>query len=94
MASCYPTAQSWTSKGASLPRIDIKGRGRFGVKHRPSSKLHVLLAEGRTQHEKDREHEREKFRRMIRHANENHGGAGERRDGRKIINAGVRGYTW
>ncbi|TKA51654.1 hypothetical protein B0A53_05531 [Rhodotorula sp. CCFEE 5036] len=52
-------AQSWVTKGQYLQRIDIKGRGRFGVKHHPSAKLHVLLAEGPTDEERRRERKRD-----------------------------------
>lgn len=55
-------AQSWTSKGPSIKRIDIKGRGRRGIKHHNLSKLHVLLAEGDTKEQKRREHKREGWR--------------------------------
>lgn len=81
------------TKGKYLPRIDIKGRGRFGKKHHPSAKLHVLLAEGKTEEERRRLHEREKYRRMIRGQAELDGdvGVGKRKP---LINTSVAGWRW
>jgi large subunit ribosomal protein L22 len=28
--------------------VDIKGRGRIGIKHHPTARLHVVLKEGKT----------------------------------------------
>jgi hypothetical protein len=66
-------AQSWTSKGPSIKRLDIKGRGRRGIKHHPSSKLHVLLAEGETAEEKKREHKKNGWRMSCRGVSEGDG---------------------
>ncbi|KAI9637284.1 putative 50S ribosomal protein L22 [Dioszegia hungarica] len=46
-------AESWTSKGPKIKRVDIKGRGRAGIKYHPLARLHVLLKEGKTRSEKD-----------------------------------------
>ncbi|KZT24510.1 ribosomal protein L22 [Neolentinus lepideus HHB14362 ss-1] len=46
-------AESWVTKGPrSQKRIDIKGRGRFGIKVHPDSRMHVVLKEGQTWNEK------------------------------------------
>lgn len=44
-------AESWAAKGQFLKRIDIKGRGRQGVKHHPQARLQVVLKEGKTREE-------------------------------------------
>ncbi|GAA5981903.1 hypothetical protein JCM11641_001937 [Rhodosporidiobolus odoratus] len=86
-------AQSWVTKGPSLARLDIKGRGRHGVKHHPSSKLHVLLAEGLTEEERRRARKKDQWRASIRGLTEGDGiGVGS--SGRKVINAQVGGWRW
>ena len=41
-------------------RLDVKGRGRAGIKHHPTARLHVLLKEGQSVDEKrDRRWEKE-----------------------------------
>ncbi|KZP00186.1 ribosomal protein L22 [Calocera viscosa TUFC12733] len=45
-------AEAWVNKGPKLMRMDIKGRGRFGVKHHPSARMCVVLKEGKTREEK------------------------------------------
>lgn len=85
-------AQAWTSQGPSLKRLDIKGRGRRGIKHHPSSKLHVLLAEGETEEERRRQRKRDQWRASIRGVCERAGtGVGR---APRIINVGVGGWKW
>ncbi|GAA5822322.1 hypothetical protein JCM11251_006300 [Rhodosporidiobolus azoricus] len=86
-------SQSWVTKGHYLTRLDIKGRGRFGVKHHPSAKLHVLLAEGQTNEERRRQKKKDQWRASIRGLTEGDG-VGVGQGGRKIINAGVGGWKW
>ncbi|BGP49878.1 hypothetical protein JCM10450v2_005783 [Rhodotorula kratochvilovae] len=86
-------AQSWVTKGPALQRLDIKGRGRFGVKHHQSSKLHVLLAEGQTDEERRRDRKRDQWRRSIRGLTEGDG-VGVGKGARPIINAGIGGWRW
>ncbi|GAA5867503.1 hypothetical protein JCM3774_003856 [Rhodotorula dairenensis] len=86
-------AQSWVTKGQYLQRIDIKGRGRFGVKHHPSAKLHVLLAEGLTNEERRRQRKQDQWRRSLRGLTEGDG-VGVGRGAKPIINAGVGGWRW
>ncbi|ORY77277.1 ribosomal protein L22/L17 [Leucosporidium creatinivorum] len=85
-------AQSWTTPGPSLQRLDIKGRGRYGVKHHPSSKLHVLLAEGLTDEEKRRQRKQDQWRRSLRGLTEGDGvGVGR---SKPVINTQVGGWKW
>lgn len=86
-------AQSWVTKGQYLQRLDIKGRGRFGVKYHPSAKLHVLLAEGLTEEERRRQRKQDQWRRSIRGLTEGDG-VGVGRGAKPIINAGVGGWRW
>ncbi|GAA6009342.1 mitochondrial 54S ribosomal protein uL22m MRPL22 [Rhodotorula paludigena] len=86
-------AQSWVTKGPYLQRLDIKGRGRFGVKHHPSAKLHVLLAEGATDEERRRVRKRDQWRRSIRGLTEGDG-VGVGRGARPIINAEMGVWKW
>ncbi|KAK4047606.1 hypothetical protein OIV83_005264 [Microbotryomycetes sp. JL201] len=85
-------AQSWVTKGVYLTRLDIKGRGRFGVKHHPSAKLHVLLAEGPTKEEKKKQKKRDQYRDSVRNLSRV-GGVGLGHS-KPIINAGVGGWRW
>lgn len=91
--SFLTSAQSWVTKGPYLTRLDIKGRGRFGVKHHPSAKLHVLLAEGRTEEQRRRERKVDQWRASIRGLTEGDG-VGVGKGGKKIINAEVGGWRW
>ncbi|GAA5856015.1 hypothetical protein JCM8547_002942 [Rhodosporidiobolus lusitaniae] len=86
-------AQSWVTKGPYLVRLDIKGRGRFGVKHHPSAKLHVLLAEGKTDEERRRARKMDQWRASIRGLTEGDG-VGVGTNGKRVINAGVGGWRW
>lgn len=49
-------SQAWVAKGTKLKRIDIKGRGRHGIKEHQFARMHILLEEGKTRDElrKDR----------------------------------------
>ncbi|KAI5474904.1 hypothetical protein MNV49_002298 [Pseudohyphozyma bogoriensis] len=71
--------------------VDIKGRGRYGVKHHPSSKLHVLLAEGKTKEEQKREKKREQWRASLRGLAESPVGVGKQR---KLVNSEVGTWRW
>lgn len=86
------SAQSWVTQGPSLARLDIKGRGRHGIKHHPSSKLHVLLAEGETKEALRRQRKQDQWRASLRGLTEGDGvGIGR---SRPVINAGVGGWKW
>jgi hypothetical protein len=46
-------AQAWVTKGPrSHKRLDIRGRGKYGIKRHPDSRLHVILQEGATWQER------------------------------------------
>lgn len=47
--------QAWVDKGHKDKRIDIKGRGRMGMKHHPHARIQFLLKEGKTWEEKKAE---------------------------------------
>ncbi|KAG9018202.1 hypothetical protein FRB90_011900 [Tulasnella sp. 427] len=44
-------SESWVNKVDALPRVDIKGRSRTGIKHHRYSRMHVVLKEGLTKEE-------------------------------------------
>ncbi|KAG8905182.1 hypothetical protein FRC01_008437, partial [Tulasnella sp. 417] len=44
-------SESWVNKVDALPRVDIKGRSRTGIKHHRYSRMHVVLKEGPTREE-------------------------------------------
>ena len=46
-------------------RIDIKGRGRFGVKIHPEAKVSVVLKGGKTADELEKQAEGRELRRMV-----------------------------
>ena len=53
-------------KGESFhERIDIKGRGRFGVRIHPKAKMSVVLKEGKTVAEFEKQAESRKLRRLL-----------------------------
>ncbi|GAA5934413.1 mitochondrial 54S ribosomal protein uL22m MRPL22 [Sporobolomyces koalae] len=83
-------AQSWVTQGPSIARIDIKGRGRHGIKHHPSSKLHVLLAEGETKEQLRRQRKQDQWRQSLRGLTQ----GTEFGNSKPLINAGVGQWKW
>ncbi|WVW85810.1 hypothetical protein I302_107848 [Kwoniella bestiolae CBS 10118] len=79
-------AETWVSKGPKIARLDIKGRGKYGIKHHPSSKIHVLLREGKTHEEKLQD----RFVKDLRKVRS----AGVVREDGKIRGKVVSGWTW
>jgi len=60
------TAEAWVTKGKNFhKRIDIKGRGRFGVKIHPEAKMSVVLREGKTVDELKKQAEDRKLKRIV-----------------------------
>ena len=49
-------------------QLDIKGRGRFGVKRHPYSRLVIILRHGKTDQEKKDEYYRKEINRRVRSA--------------------------
>ncbi|KAK4687498.1 large subunit ribosomal protein L22, partial [Tremellales sp. Uapishka_1] len=79
-------AESWVSKGPKIARVDIKGRGRLGIKHHPTARLHLLLKEGKTRDELSNL-KREKVLDKVR-------SAGVVREGGVLRRKVVSGWTW
>lgn len=79
-------AETWVSKGPKIARIDIKGRGRFGVKHHGSARIHFVLREGKTWAQKQ-EAERNKVLRKVR-------SAGIVREDGKLRRKTIDGWAW
>ncbi|WVR07385.1 hypothetical protein IAU60_004426 [Kwoniella sp. DSM 27419] len=79
-------AETWVSKGRKIQRLDIKGRGKYGIKHHPSAKIHFVLREGKTVMEK----EAERFAKDLRKVRS----AGVVREDGVIRRKVVSGWTW
>ncbi|EMD40823.1 hypothetical protein CERSUDRAFT_111405 [Gelatoporia subvermispora B] len=59
-------AEAWVTKGPNVhKRIDIRGRGKFGVKQHPDSKLSVVLKEGKTRAQLMEEERARKLKRIV-----------------------------
>lgn len=83
-------AEAWVTKGLFLKRLEIKGRGRFGIMTHPHARLNVLLRPGKSLAR--REHEKlEKARRAVKSL----GSGGVVRASPKIVNGFQRpGWQW
>ncbi|WOO82671.1 54S ribosomal protein L22, mitochondrial [Vanrija pseudolonga] len=79
-------AETWVSKGPKVARLDIKGRGRFGIKHHGSARIHFVLREGKTWSQKQ-EAERNKVLRKVR-------SAGVVREDGKLRRKTIDGWAW
>lgn len=79
-------AESWVSKGKYIKRLDIKGRGRMGIKEHPQARLHVVLREGKTKNEV-LEEKRSKVLKAVR-------SAGVVREDVAWRNAPINGWRW
>lgn len=49
-------AEAWVGKGRTFKRIEIKGRGRMGIRKSFQAKMSIVLREGKTWDEKQKEH--------------------------------------
>jgi len=59
-------AEAWVTKGPNVhKRIDIKGRGRFGIKQHPDARMHVILKEGKTKAELMEKERARKLKRIV-----------------------------
>ncbi|KAF5388240.1 hypothetical protein D9615_000405 [Tricholomella constricta] len=59
-------AESWVSKGPRGPkRLEPRGRGHFGIRTHPNSKLTVVLKEGKTVEEQKKEERARKIRKIV-----------------------------
>lgn len=79
-------AETFVSKGPKVARVDIKGRGRLGIKHHPTARIHFVLREGKTYEEKLAA-ERKKVLNKVR-------SAGIVREDGKIRRKFVSGWAW
>ncbi|KJD99613.1 50S small subunit ribosomal protein L22 [Cryptococcus gattii NT-10] len=79
-------AESWVTKGRKEARIDIKGRGKFGIKHHPSARIHLVIREGLTPSEK----EEKQFKRDLGRVKS----AGVVREDTPLRRKVVSGWTW
>lgn len=62
-ASKLVVAEAWVGKGRTFRKIEVKGRGRTGIRKSFQAKLSIVLREGKTWEEKGREKlEKEKKR--------------------------------
>lgn len=79
-------AESWVTKGRKEARIDIKGRGKFGIKHHPSARIHLVIREGLTPSQK----EEKQFKRDLGRVKS----AGAVREDTPLRRKVVSGWTW
>ncbi|EJT51450.1 50S ribosomal protein L22 [Trichosporon asahii var. asahii CBS 8904] len=79
-------SESWVSKGSKVARLDIKGRGRMGIKHHQSARVHFLLKEGKTYQEKLAERRKKELNKIK--------SAGVVREDGKIRRKVISGWAW
>lgn len=79
-------AETWVSKGRKAARADIKGRGRMGVKHHPTARVHFVLREGKSLAEQQ-DARRRKALAAVR-------SAGAVREDAKLRRKVVDGWAW
>ncbi|ODN78954.1 hypothetical protein L202_04470 [Cryptococcus amylolentus CBS 6039] len=79
-------SEAWVSKGQKIGRIDIKGRGKYGILHHQSARIHVVLREGKTVAEKQQV-QYDKAIRKVR-------SAGQVREDLPLRRKVVSGWTW
>jgi large subunit ribosomal protein L22 len=59
-------AESWVTKGPkSIKRLEPRGRGHFGIRVHPDSRMHVVLKEGKTLEEKKKAEFERKLKRIV-----------------------------
>ena len=59
-------AESWVTKGPKqLKRMEPRGRGHFGVRVHPDSRLHVILKEGKTVAELKEDERKKQLKRIV-----------------------------
>lgn len=83
-------AEAWVGKGRTFKRVEIKGRGRMGIRKSFQAKMSVVLREGKTweaKQAKKMEDEKKRVRRI--------GTGGVVRTNRPVINTFQRpGWQW
>ncbi|EIW76105.1 ribosomal protein L22 [Coniophora puteana RWD-64-598 SS2] len=59
-------AQAWVTKGPrTLKRLEPKGRGKYGIRVHPDSRMHVILEKGRTAEEIQKAERERKLKRIV-----------------------------
>jgi large subunit ribosomal protein L22 len=59
-------AEAWVTKGPKqIKRMEPRGRGHSGVRIHPDSRIHVVLREGKTFEEKQKELRRKQLKRIV-----------------------------
>jgi len=58
-------SEAWVAKGKTLKRVDIKGRGRSGIKEHRNARLHVVLKQGKIREEVLEKERMKKIRKVI-----------------------------
>ncbi|EIN10743.1 mitochondrial 50S ribosomal protein L22 [Punctularia strigosozonata HHB-11173 SS5] len=79
-------SEAWVAKGPrSIKRVEIKGRGKHGIRTHPDSKLNVVLREGKTWAEKVEQERARKLRKIV--------SAGITREDKPLRNPGAM-WAW
>jgi large subunit ribosomal protein L22 len=64
--SFYKPAESWVTKGPKgASKLEPRGRGHYGIRTHPNSKLHVVLKEGKTLEERKAMERARKLKRIV-----------------------------
>ena len=59
-------AESWVTKGPrQIKRLEPRGRGKFGIRVHPDSKINVVLREGKTRAQLAEEERARKLRKIV-----------------------------
>lgn len=86
-AADFCTGEAWVSKGPKRSKnLEPRGRGHWGIRIRPSARLHVVLKEGKTVEEKKAEEKKRRLKRIV--------SASLVREDRPIRVAGSGGWAW
>ncbi|KAG0709627.1 ribosomal protein L22/L17 [Suillus ampliporus] len=65
-ASKLVVAEAWVTKGPKqLKRLEPRGRGKFGIRVHPDSRMHVILREGKTFEQLKKEQRERRLRRIV-----------------------------
>ncbi|KAJ8595963.1 ribosomal protein L22 [Rhizopogon salebrosus TDB-379] len=65
-ASKLVVAEAWVTKGPKqLKRLEPRGRGKFGIRVHPDSRMHVILREGKTFEQLKKEQRDRRLKRIV-----------------------------
>jgi len=60
------TAEAWVTKGPKqLKRVEPRGRGKFGIRVHPDSRMHVVLRPGKTYEQVRAEQRERRLKRIV-----------------------------